>query len=151
LKKQNYLGLMVGSQSVIEVDRPECLTEFRHRITAPNVIDQSVQSFVPPFDAGTQPFHFHRVSVIDAYGNAVSTRDRDQFSGFFDGFWSAWCGTPSGSSSRTTTCAVNRSASAIVSAAGSVGRSATSAILPFNTFLGSSVMFAVSKFKGVGD
>ena len=82
-------------QAVIEVDRPECLAEFRERVAAPHVIDQNVQSLVPPFDSGDQFFHIRRLGVINSYGNATPAGGRDQFSGFFDGFRSAGCGGPS--------------------------------------------------------
>src|SRR5216683_2376808 len=77
--------LLQHAQAVIEVDCPECLAEFRQRVAAPHVIDQNVQSLVPPFDSGDQLFHLRRLGVINSSGNAAPAGGGDEFSGFFDG------------------------------------------------------------------
>src|SRR6202521_4615157 len=87
--------LLQHAQAVIEVDRPECLAEFRERVAAPHVIDQNVQSLVPPLDGSDQLFHIRRLGVIDSNGNAAPAGGRDEFSGFFDRFRPAGCGEPS--------------------------------------------------------
>src|SRR6202521_6046078 len=44
--------LLLHAHGVGEIYRPACLDEFGERVAAPQVIDQNVQSFVPPFDSG---------------------------------------------------------------------------------------------------
>src|ERR1700675_951248 len=47
-------------------------------------LTSNVQSLVPPFASGDQPFHIRRLGVINSNGNAAPPGGRDQFSGFFD-------------------------------------------------------------------
>src|SRR5260370_33941298 len=79
----------------LEVGRPECLAEFRERVAAPHVIDQNVQSLVPPLDPSDQLFHIRGLSVIDSNRNAAPARSRNQFSSFFDSFRPARSSAPS--------------------------------------------------------
>src|SRR5258708_38178028 len=101
--------LLQHAQAVLQVDGPECLAELGKRVPAPHVIDQDVQSLVPPFDGGDEFLNLRGLGVIHSYGNAAPAGGRDQFSGFFDRFRTAWRrGTSPRTFSRTAAGAVNR-------------------------------------------
>src|SRR5579863_3300603 len=100
--------LLEHAQAILKIDRPERLAPLGKRISTPDVVDQNIQSFMPPFDTSDQLFHFRRLSVVHPYGDAESTGSGDQFGGFLDGFRSTRSCKPS---SGTPPGAVNRRSS----------------------------------------
>src|SRR5258708_13870300 len=82
-------GLTQHGQAVLKVDRPERFAEFGECVTAPDIVDQNVESLMATFDAGNQLFHLSRLGMIHPDGDAAATGGGHQLRGFFNGFSTA--------------------------------------------------------------
>src|SRR5258706_4796269 len=79
-------SLVQHLQAVLKLDVPEGFAPLRECVTTPHVVDQNVESLVPPLDRGDQFFHFGRLGVIHTHSNATPAGRPDECCGIFDGF-----------------------------------------------------------------